>query len=196
MGLCDAASASAAALVDSEGETVDYAGALDPFEIRVAAAEWRLILRTIQESTVPSCSTIHQFLYRGRCRSFAVLPLQEGYAIVVELAPHSFALSHRAALTAIRELCAEAGLPLPPAYTHETEHWLRVEIQSERTSRRPVALWQDGRWCPLLVLGRLAEHQLERGVLGFRVRMENGREATVVRERLDHWYIDDVLAST
>ncbi len=42
MRLCDAIAAHGAALVDAEGETVDYAGSLSPFEIRVAAAEWRL----------------------------------------------------------------------------------------------------------------------------------------------------------
>jgi hypothetical protein len=41
MRLCDATAAFGAALVDAEGETVDYAGSLSPFEIRVAAAEWR-----------------------------------------------------------------------------------------------------------------------------------------------------------
>ena len=33
-----------AAIVDFEGETVDYAGAVDPFELRVAAATFGLVL--------------------------------------------------------------------------------------------------------------------------------------------------------
>ncbi len=36
--------ARAAALVDFEGETVDYAGVLDPFELRIAAAHWQIVL--------------------------------------------------------------------------------------------------------------------------------------------------------
>ena len=42
--LCEGCSAHAAALVDKEGETVDYAGRISPYEIRVAAAELRLVL--------------------------------------------------------------------------------------------------------------------------------------------------------
>jgi hypothetical protein len=46
--LCDDCGALAAALVDGEGETVDYAGLLSPYEIKVAAAEWRIVLAVVR----------------------------------------------------------------------------------------------------------------------------------------------------
>ena len=39
----------AAALVDREGETVDYSGRGDPFDMKVAAAHGRLLLNGIDE---------------------------------------------------------------------------------------------------------------------------------------------------
>jgi hypothetical protein len=36
-----------AALADREGECVDYAGFVDPFEIKVAAAHWQIVLTTV-----------------------------------------------------------------------------------------------------------------------------------------------------
>ena len=50
--LCESCGAQAAALVDAEGETVDYAGRVAPFDARVAAAEWRLVLAEIEASKV------------------------------------------------------------------------------------------------------------------------------------------------
>ncbi len=48
--LCDAVPAVSAALVDGEGETVDYSGSLSPYEIRVAAAEWQLVVANVAAS--------------------------------------------------------------------------------------------------------------------------------------------------
>ena len=89
--LCDSTGALAAALVDQEGETVDYAGTVEPFEIRVAAAEWRLVLRALGSSLVPGWAETNQIIVRARQRSFAVVALPEGYAIVLEVArrPHA-----------------------------------------------------------------------------------------------------------
>ncbi len=49
-GLCDDCGALAAALVDGEGETVDYAGLLSPYDIKVLAAEWRIVLAVLHDS--------------------------------------------------------------------------------------------------------------------------------------------------
>jgi len=48
--LCTSAGVVGAVLVDSDGEAVDYAGRVDSFEIRVAAAEWRIILARLSRS--------------------------------------------------------------------------------------------------------------------------------------------------
>jgi hypothetical protein len=113
MRLCDATAARGAALVDAEGETVDYAGCLEPFEIRVVAAEWRLMLAALAEQPTLS-EGAQEILYRGSKRSFAVVSMQDGYALVIELSRTSLRLSPRAISEALRTLALEAGLPNNP----------------------------------------------------------------------------------
>lgn len=185
--LCDNTGAVAAALVDQEGETVDYAGAIDPFEIRVAAAEWRLVLRALGSSLIPGWSDTEQLVVRARQRSFAVVALPEGYAIVLEVARRCFSVSPRALSEAAREIAHEAGLELPKAA--QRDHWSRVEVRTAQSdARRPSALWFGGSWVPVEVLGR---YQL-RGELGYRARLSNGAEINLVREKLGRWYAEDL----
>lgn len=187
--MCDGAGALGAALVDQEGETVDYAGALDPYEIRVAAAEWRLVLRALSGSLVPGWAETREIVVRARRQSFAVIALPEGYAIVLRLAKRCFSLSPRAVAEAAREIAAEAGLELP-AQKHE--HWTRVEVRpAAQDARRPEAVWVGGAWCRIEVLGR---YQL-RGETGYRARLANGAEINLVREKLGRWYAEDMPAS-
>src|ERR1700730_10328586 len=40
----------AAALVDGEGETVDYGGKVDPFDAKINAAHWRLVLAELSST--------------------------------------------------------------------------------------------------------------------------------------------------
>ena len=63
--LCDATPALGAALVDVQGETVDFAGTLDPFDIKIAAAEWRIVLDLVHASKVWSWPQANQLLARG-----------------------------------------------------------------------------------------------------------------------------------
>lgn len=189
--LCDSCGALAAALVDAEGETVDYAGTVDPFDIKVAAAELQLIRALVYGSRFPTWPETRQILVRGAKKSFAVVPLVEGYAIVLQLLPHAFSVSRRALGEAIRELCTEAGLSLPEAFLEE--HWTRVEVRaSSLDERRPAALWMRGQWVPVEVLGRYQDDDLDRGELGFRARLATGAEVNVVREALGRWYAEDL----
>lgn len=188
MRLCDNTAALGAALVDQQGETVDYAGAVDPYEIRVAAAEWRLVLRALGSSLVPGWSETTEFIVRGRKRSFAVVALPEGYAVVMQLARHCFGVSARALAEAVREISLEAGLELPREL-EKREHWSRVEVRSHSTdARRPESVWVGGAWCRVEVLGR---YQL-RGETGYRVRLQSGAEINLVREKLGRWWAEDL----
>src|SRR5689334_15040835 len=83
--LSDSTGALAAALVDPQGETVDYAGALEPFEVRVAAAELRLILEFARGLPLPGAPDTHQILVRTNRRTYVVVALTDGYALVLEL---------------------------------------------------------------------------------------------------------------
>jgi hypothetical protein len=190
--LCENVGAHAAALVDSEGETVDYAGALDPFEIRVAAAEWRLVLRYLHESPVPNWSGTEEVLVRSQKQSYAVLSLPEGYALVLLLTRRCFSISWRAVNEAVREISAEAGLEIP-SHLAAREHWSRVKVRAtEDDPRKPAALWVDSEWCELALLGRYETSLLENGEIGFRARLPNGAEINLVRERLGRWYAEDL----
>jgi hypothetical protein len=192
--LCDSTNALSAALVDSVGETVDYAGVLDPFETRVAAAEWGLIIEVLKCTPSGTWSETAELYFRGRRRSFVIVTLGQGYALVLELPARRLYVSPRAIVEAVRTISEEAGLEIPGNWTAIRERWTRVSVQSDRRFRRPVAVWREGRWFAVEILGRLARDQLRSSETGYRVRIENGAEITLVREPLNHWYADDPLA--
>ncbi len=103
----------AAALVDQEGETVDYTGLLGSFELRVAAAEVRLALDVIGRATAGATSWM---IVRGERGSIVCRMLPDGYAVVVLLRRRAgFAASRRAYAVCERELAEEAGWSLTVA---------------------------------------------------------------------------------
>jgi hypothetical protein len=190
MRFCEATAALGAALVDGLGETVDYAGSVDPFDIKVAAAEWQLVLALLRTAPALRIDETTQLTVRGRLRSFLAAPLTEGYALVAQLERHAFEVSSRALTEAARDLCREAGLDLPRCW--EDERWIRVEVLAPASDpRRPEAIWRDGRWRVLEILGRVASDLDEREV-GFRARLEPGVDITIVREPLGIWYANDL----
>lgn len=185
--LCDNTGALGAALVDQEGETVDYAGSLSAFEMRVAAAEWRLVMRFVTASRVPSWTETREIVVRAKHRSFGVVQLPDGYAIVLELGVRCFRFSPRATSEAVRDLCREAGLELPEG---RKERWSRVDVRPEPgNKRRPAAVWVGSAWCELVLLGR---YSLENGEVGYRARLPSGAEINLVREQLGRWYAEDL----
>ncbi|MEP7053167.1 MAG: hypothetical protein ABJB12_22570 [Pseudomonadota bacterium] len=188
--LCEGCSAHAAALVDKEGETVDYAGRISPYEIRVAAAELRLVLAFTRTADVPGFSDVHDIRIRTGTRSYAILGLGDGYAIVLELLRHSTSVSRRAVLQAIRELESEAGIQsvLRPGGAR----WSRVRIRpSPQNPRRPHAIWLEGSWHGVTVLGRYRSDDLAPREHGYLARLPNGAELSLVREPLGFWFADD-----
>lgn len=193
MRLCDATAALAAALVDSEGETVDYAGVLDPFEVKVSAAEWSLVLRAATHCTNASGREIRQMVMRATRASFAVVRVSAEYAIVLRLLVHCFRLSERAVAEARREIAEEAELDLGAEGASTEEQWVRLDVMTRPGTRTPTALWWRGEWHPIEVLGRYATEQLGRGETGYRARLPQGVELTLVREPLGFWYADQVL---
>lgn len=191
--LCDALPALGAALVDSEGETVDYAGSLSPFDVKVAAAEWQIIAEQLRNSTFTPWNRSELMVVRAQRKSFALLPLSEGYGLVICLPYGAFQLSHRAANEAIREVCQEAYLEVPKAYRGES--WLRVDVrESSPPSRHPEAVWIRNTWQGVLVLGRYQGQELLEKEIGFRVRFDTGLETTLVRERFGRWYSDHIIS--
>jgi hypothetical protein len=193
--LCDDCGAVAAALVDSEGETVDYAGLLSPYEVKVAAAEWRIVLRVVRESRLLAFQTASGMTVRGRRRSFLIEGMPDGYAIALCLPRHGFQVSRRALAQAIRELGREAGLVLPEVRAEVT--WARVRVRTpaqSRRLRRPDAIWLGDAWSPITILGRYQARDLSRSELGYLARLASGAEVFLVREPLGVWFIDNAAA--
>lgn len=193
MRLCDAAGAVGAALVDGEGETVDYAGAIDPFDIKVTAAEWVIVLGLLQRSRLPLLRETDEVALRGAKKSFLLKSLADGYAVVIVLPSHAFGISRRGLAEAVRELCEEAGLPLPASSHRDKDKWRRVEVLAVSADpRRPSAVWVGGSWSPVEILGRLTVGLGSREV-GYRARLPTGAEITLIREPLGRWYSDSLL---
>jgi hypothetical protein len=183
-------SAVGAALVDPEGETVDYAGSLDPFDVKVMAAEWCIMLALLRESTFPGWARTDEVLVRCSQHSFAIFALGEGYALVLQLLPHAFVVSHRAVCEAIHDICEEAAIEVPDRFK---ERWARVDVRDGgRPSCRPEAVWMEGEWQDLEVLGRYLDDDLQPREMGFRTRVATGAEVTLVRERCGIWFADDL----
>jgi hypothetical protein len=193
--LCDDCGALASALVDAEGETVDYAGLLEPYEIKVIAAEWRLVLAVVQESSLPGFHNVSSLTVRAKRRSYFMEALPDGYAIALRLPCHAFNVSRRALSQAIRELGREAGLMVPAGRAQA--QWARVRVRtpaSSRLLRRPDAIWVGDDWSPISILGRYQARDLSRSELGYLARLASGAEVFLVREPLGVWFIDNPAA--
>jgi hypothetical protein len=189
--------ARAAALVDSEGETVDYAGVIDPFEVRVAAAHWRIVFD--HAVAQPSMTSLRTVAARAARRSYLVSVLPEGYALVAVLVRGAGLSGYQRALWACsRALGEEAGWRWNEG--DKPPHWYPLEVVAD-VHHRPRAVRHRGRSRALDVLGSLvasprlgpfgsfdAFRSRERA---WRVRFDTGVEAMLVREPGGSWYADE-----
>jgi hypothetical protein len=177
--------ATGAALVDSEGETVDYAGYVDPFELKVAAAHWQIVLGEISEAK--TLGAIRQLQVRARTRSYVVRQIQSSYAVVVILHRHAgFAISERALQEADARLSVEAGWEVP----RDQARWFGVDVQTDKNlKRRPARIRVAGAWQPVEVMGSMVG--LRAHEKGFRIRLATGAEMLLIRERLGRWFADE-----
>jgi hypothetical protein len=185
--LCSSAGVVGAALVDCDGEAVDYAGRVSPFDIRVAAAEWRIVLGRLARCQHAPWRETRQVMIRGVNKSFGAVLLPEGYALVLQLLPRCFRVSPRALSEAVREICENAGLDS----ASPGAQWMRVQVnESPAPQRRPRSVWVHRKWLPVEVLGRWVGPELSSNEIGYRVRLLGGAEVTLVREPLAHWFAD------
>jgi hypothetical protein len=174
-----------AALVDFEGETVDYAGGVDPFEMKVAAAHWQIVLSEVDET--PFAVPI-QIVVRAARRSYVLRRVNTEYAIVVVLhARAAFAVSERALAEAETALSNEAGWA-----RKNRPAWFGVSVQTT-SDHRPSELFVIDAWQPIEVMGSVVGlHERERG---FRVRLASGAEMMLIRERNGLWFCDEPVAA-
>jgi hypothetical protein len=172
----------AAALVDSQGETVDYTGRGDPFDLRVAAAHLQLVLQGIARLGVLGAPS--WVVVRGELKSVAASVLPDGYALGLLLRSRSaFTISTRALRVCVRALAAEAGWP-SPELGMQRRSWFAVGVDTDRRGR-PVRVAGT----PVEILGAVIDLPVRER--GFRVRTQSGTELMLVREPGNRWYADE-----
>lgn len=176
----------AAALVDREGETVDYHGpTTDPYDVKVAAAHACVVIDDIGRTSV--FPVLRGLSIRAAARSFVVYALPEGYAIVAILRRRAFCPpGGRALLCAARALSTEARLK----FVEPRPSWFEVALRTGARGR-PDRVVRGERLEPIEVLGAVVG--LAKRETGFRVRTLSGHEMTVVREPGGLWYADEPL---
>ena len=170
-----------AVLVDSEGETVDYAGLVVPYEIRVTAAYLQIAMRQLEE--VSALGAPRFMVVRGAKRSVVARALPDAYVLGLLLRRRAgFNASQRAFSEAERTLAREAGWPAPSGRA-----WYAVDVTVDRRGR-PVRVEPEVAVEVIgTVMGLSAREQ------GFRVRTSSGLELTLVREARSTWYADEEL---
>lgn len=213
-----------AAIVDFEGETVDFSGTMAPFDLKVTAAHVRILLHELAET--PALGAMREIRLRAEARSYVIRVIDESYALVL-LTHHraAFAVSHRALDEAETRITGEAGLTRTPG----CEAWFRVEVEmSERAKRparlrfpssvaylgapdlararlarradprfsrppEPLRLESAATWTTVEVIGaflpKLARRPSTRR--GYRIRLSNGAEMTLVAEAGGLWFVDE-----
>lgn len=174
-----------AVLVDSDGETVDYAGVLDPFDLKIAAAHWQIVIAEL-DALEHFCDS-RQVTVRARNRGYIVRRLPEGYGIVLVVhARAAFAASERAIDEIEADLCVEAGWERPAG----SAKWFRVEVETQPPEHvRPCRMRAAGTWQTIEVLGTMVG--LRPREKGFRVRLAGGAEMSLVRECRTRWFADE-----
>ncbi len=174
----------AAALVDRDGECVDYAGDADPFDVKVAGAHWRIVVQEVIERA--AFCKLDTIVCRGALRSFLVRVLPDGYALVVLLKKRAGFVSCARALDACeRAMAHEASWSLPKGHGV----WIGVEVEADERGR-PTWLTMGTLSCAVEVLGTIARLRGKRE-RGFRVRLPSGNELNLVREPGNKWYAEE-----
>jgi hypothetical protein len=176
-----------AAIFDYEGETVDYAGDVDPYELRVAAATFQLVINDLRGSQLSSAT--HEIALTTTRSGYVLRILDESYTLL--LLPRrlaTFAVSARLLREVEARILHEAGLPMkvPPTWFH-----VHAEVGARGRPERVRPPTGVHPWTPVEVLGSvmgLAAHET-----GFRVRLSSGAEVTLIRESPRLWFVDDKL---
>ncbi len=173
----------AACLVDRDGESVDYAGAGDPFDIKVAGAYWQIVERMFNETL--RFSGVREIVVRCERGAFLLRALPDKYVVVIMLHRRAgFAGADRAISACVHALAREARWDLP-----ETRSWFAIHVESDER-RRPIRIIYGGLAERVEVVGTVAGG-LRRAERGFRIRLASGPEITVVREPGDFWYAEE-----
>lgn len=170
--------------IDQEGEAVDAVGWADEFEIKVTGAHLRIMMDLVHFSHGGETTDL---LICASQISFRVHTVSEGYILVLLFARDlAFYASQRALDACSYALSVEAGFP-----TQTIPAWFAVDVDSGESSSKPLRARSKGDWLDLEVLGVLMELPFQEN--GYRVRLSNGHEVTLIREALGRWWSDAPL---
>ncbi len=175
-----------AVFVDGEGETVDLATRVDPFEARVAAAELSIVLDSVRRGRAKlGEGALLEFRIEGNARSILVRHVAEGYDVLVVV--NAAAISARVAdatSTASIALLRETGMRPPPMLP-------MLRAVEQRPSRLgifvPTAFEENGvRRRVETILGHRDDGD---GMVRFLVRLDDGEELVVMHDRAQSRWI-------
>jgi hypothetical protein len=175
----------AVAFIDQEGEAVDAVGWADEFDIKVAGAHLRVMLEL-----VPSAhgGETRDLLIAATKLSYRVRVVAEGYVLVfLFVRDIAFSASTRVLDTCAYALAKEAGFAM-----QVKQGWFLAEVLTrEAPPHKPRRARGKGEWLDVEVLGAVVgPSNQERG---YRVRLSNGHEVTLMREFLGRWWSDAPL---
>lgn len=176
----------AVAFVDQEGEAVDAVGWAELFDIKVAGAYLLIMLEEIRSV---AAGETRELIITATHLSYRIRALPEGYALVFLFERDAaFIPSKRELDLCIHALSREAGFE-----TGGKPGWYPVEVvvHGPPTHSKPRRARGEGDWLDLEVLGAVVG--LVHRERGFRVRLQNGNEVTLLREPLGRWWSDATL---
>lgn len=178
--------AAGVALADELGECVDYAGVLEPYEVRLASAHMQIELRNAHQELEDKIGAVRAMAVCAHKRTFIAQALLEGYILILVFTGGApLCISSRALAQAEYDIRLEGGWDPPP----DIERWIHLHVDARPHDRwRPRRVRLADVWYFVEVIGAVVG--LADGERGFRVRTDKGAEMTLVRERLGHWYAD------
>ena len=181
----------AVCFVDGEGECVDYASSLSPFEIKVTGAQ---LLVTMEETAARlrtiSAGEAWWVHVQGSERELACRRVSEDYLLVVVTKPRAMTRRLMGGIEqTVAELRREAEIDAPRWETVADS--VRVEVRRAVGWPYAPAAYVDEQGQRVViddVLGRWTEGTGRRSKVAFRVRTEGGEELTLVHHRAaDRW---------
>ena len=180
----------AVSFVDFDGECVDYAAALPPFDAKVAGAQMLVTMHELAERMRRiDAGQSFQIHVHGDERDLVARRVSDEYLLVVVLKPRAFTRRLLGGIDhAVTELRREAQIPV--ADWEPVLDSVRVECrEAVGWPYAPAAFFEgDQRIGVDDVLGRWMEGRGRKSRVYFRVRTEEGEELTLVHDRsLDVW---------
>lgn len=166
--------------VDGEGECVDCVSSMDPFEIKLAGAQWHHTLSQLSPQ-LERGGAVHSVFVATEERCFVIRRVSDEYGLVVvtrtDVDLPAVAESLDGAVRAVR---FEGGVQTPD-WDPQGEAVRVVLRAAQGWAYAPAAYWEREERTDIdAVLGRWEEGQHR---VCFRVRTSGGDEVTLIRHR-------------